>query len=58
MERDIWVQSFQRLLKVSVNYDLREYDDLSGEDELRSPQLGSLNVTAQALFDAASSQPE
>ncbi len=31
---------------------------LSGEDELRSPQLGSLNVTAQALFDAASSQPE
>ena len=31
---------------------------LSGEDELRSLQLGSLNVTAQALFDAASSQPE
>ncbi len=31
---------------------------LSGEDELRSPQLGSLNVTAQALFDAASSQPK
>jgi len=31
---------------------------LSGEDELRSLQLGSLNVAAQALFDAASSQPE
>lgn len=29
-----------------------------GEDELRSLQLGSLNVTAQALFDAASSQTE
>lgn len=29
-----------------------------GEDELRSLQLGSLNVTAQSLFEAANSQTE
>jgi Uma2 family endonuclease len=43
--------------------ELREGGDgeaatFSGEDELRSLQLGPLKVTAQALFDAASSQTE
>lgn len=32
-----------------------EAETFSGGDELRSLQLGALNVTAQALFDSSSS---